>query len=270
MLTNDLDPPAADRTHAVRTSDGLTLAVHEWSGPAAAGDRPVLLHHGFGASAHLEWPRSGLPQALLAAGRRVLAVDARGHGRSQAPHDPARYGEARMARDVVEVLDALGVPDADLVGYSMGAVVASLVAATGPARVHRLVLGGVGAGLVELGGVDTRVLPASRLAVALRTGDPGALTDPVVRGFRDFAASTGNDLLALAAQADAVHDRPIALDAVQAPTLVVAGDEDLLAARPEVLAAAVPGARLTLVRGDHGTALRDPRFAAGISGFLSR
>ncbi|WP_432543413.1 alpha/beta fold hydrolase [Kineococcus sp. SYSU DK002] len=266
MLTNDLDP-SADRTREVRTSDGLTLAVHDWGGPA--GDRPVLLHHGFSASARTEWPRSGLPRALLAAGRRVLALDARGHGRSAAPHDPARYGEARMARDVVEVLDALGVPDVDLVWYSMGAVVASLVASTGPARVHRLVLGGVGAGLVELGGVDTRVLAPSRLAAALRAGDPGTITDPVVRGFREFAASTGNDLLALAAQADAVHDRPVDLASITAPTLVVAGDADPLAARPQVLAAAVPGARLVLVGGDHGAAPTDPRFAGAVSAFVS-
>ncbi|MBB2902485.1 pimeloyl-ACP methyl ester carboxylesterase [Kineococcus radiotolerans] len=256
-------PEPASRTHRVRTSDGVTVAVHEWDG---AG-RPVVLHHGFSASASLEWPRSGVPRALRAAGRRVLAPDARGHGESEAPHDPARYGEARMAADVVEVLDALGVDDVDLVGYSMGAVVSALVASTRPARVHRLVLAGVGAGVVELGGVDTRVLPAAALAAALRARDPGDL-DPVVRGFREFAEGTGNDLLALAAQADAVHDRPLDLAAVTAPTLVLAGDADPLARRPEVLAAAVPGARSQLVRGDHGAALTDPGFAAAVAAFL--
>jgi pimeloyl-ACP methyl ester carboxylesterase len=257
---------AAARTHRVRTSDGVTVAVHEWDGPG----RPVLLHHGFSASAALEWPRTGVPQALRAAGRRLLAVDARGHGASDAPHDPARYGEARMAADVVEVLDALGVDDVDLVGYSMGAVVSALVASTRPERVHRLVLGGVGAGVVELGGVDTRVLPAPALAAALRAGDPADLADldPVVRAFREFAEGTGNDLLALAAQADAVHDRPLDLAAVTAPTLVLTGDADPLAARPAVLAAAVPDGRSRLVPGDHGSALADPGFAAAVAGFL--
>nr|WP_246314852.1 alpha/beta hydrolase [Kineococcus aurantiacus] len=267
--------PAPDRTHRVGTSDGLTLVVHAWDARATdpgtgPGAHPVLLHHGFSASALVEWPRTGLVHALLTAGRRVLALDARGHGGSDKPHDPARYGEARMAADVVDVLDALDVPVVDLVGYSMGSVVSLLVASAHPGRVHRLAVGGVGAGIVEVGGVDTRALPATRLAEALRSPDPEAITDPLVRGFREFAEQTGNDLLALAAQADAVHAAPLALDRITAPTLVLAGDADPLAERPEVLAGAVPGARLQRVRGDHGQALLDPGFAASITGFLDR
>lgn len=262
------DLRAPDHTHRVSTSDGLTLVVHAWdgSGPAA---HPVVLHHGFSASAFVEWPRTGLLQALLAAGRRVLAVDARGHGESDKPHDAARYGEVRMAADVVEVLDALDLGVIDLVGYSMGSVVSLLVASTHPDRVHRLAVGGVGAGIVELGGVDTRALSSAELARALRAPDPSAITDPLVRGFREFAEATGNDLLALAAQADAVHAAPLALDRISAPTLVVAGDADPLAERPEVLAAAVPRARLQRVHGDHAEALSDPGFARAIAEFLA-
>ena len=267
MATTETPLRDPDRTHRTTTSDGLTLVVHEWDGDGTA--LPVLLHHGFSASAFVEWPRTGLPQTLLAAGRRLIALDARGHGASDTPHDAARYGEARMAQDVTEVLDALGVDVVDLVGYSMGAVVSVLVAAGHPHRVNRLALGGVGAGVVELGGVDTRALSSAELALALRAPDPDSITDPLVRGFREFAAQTGNDLLALAAVADVVHATPIDLGSVEASTLLVAGDADPLAERPQVLVDAVPRASLLVVRGDHAGALLDPRFAAGISAFLT-
>ncbi|MEZ0163746.1 alpha/beta fold hydrolase [Kineococcus sp. LSe6-4] len=260
------DLRAPDRTHRLPTSDGLTLSVYEWDGGASA--HPVLLHHGFSSSASLEWPHSGLPQALLARGRRVLAVDARGHGASDAPHDSASYGEARMAQDVLEVLDALGLDRVDLAGYSMGAVVSLVFASRHGDRLHRLVVGGVGAGVVELGGVDTRALPASELARALRAPDPGDLGEGLLRSFRESAAATGNDLLALAAQADAVHASPLDLASIPVPTLVVAGREDPLAVRPQVLVDAVPGAHLLLVAGEHTTAFEDPRFVPGITAFL--
>lgn len=196
-------------TRRITTGDGLTLAVHGWDGSGAGAQaHPVLLHHGFSSSTSVEWPRSGVLDALLATGRRVVAVDARGHGASDKPHDAARYGEARMAADVIDVLDALDLAQVDLVGYSMGSVVSLLVASTHPDRVHRLAVGGVGAGIVEVGGVDTRALSSARLAEALRSPDPATITDPMVRGFREFAEQTGNDLPALAAQADAVHASP--------------------------------------------------------------
>lgn len=262
--------PSPDHTHRVTTSDGLTLAVHAWDGHGGRADaHPVLLHHGFSASAFVEWPRSGLVHALLATGRRVLAVDARGHGQSEKPHDPARYGESRMARDVIDVLDALDLAAVDLVGYSMGSVVSLLLASSQPSRVHRLAVGGVGAGIVEVGGVDTRALSSARLAEALRAQDPASITEPLVRGFREFAEQIGNDLHAIAAQADVVHASPIALRRITAPTLVVAGQDDPLAERPEVLVAAIPGAQLQMVSGDHAQALIDPRFADSIANFLT-
>lgn len=83
-------------------------------------------------------------------------------------------------------------------------------------------MGGVGAGGVELGGVDRRVIGAEALRHALRTDDPGTITDSQAAGFRAFADAMGADRLALAAQAEAARRD------IQAPTRV-------LAARPEVL-----------------------------------
>ncbi|GIE90219.1 alpha/beta hydrolase [Actinoplanes regularis] len=229
---------------------------------------PVLLHHGFIADGRTNWVLPGVVGALTGAGRRVVAIDARGHGRSGKPHDPAVYGESRMAGDVITLLDLLGITEVDLVGYSMGAIVALLTAARDP-RIRRLVVGGVGAGVVELGGLDTRVIGGDRLLHALRTDDRSTITDPAAAGFRAFVEAVGGDRLALAAQAAAVHAAPIPLESIKAPTLVLAGAEDPLAVRPEVLARAIPGAVLRTVPGDHLSALRDPGFVPALTGFLN-
>ncbi|WP_320783217.1 alpha/beta hydrolase [Streptomyces sp. CRN 30] len=248
-----------------RADDGTEIAYKVWEGDAALP--PVLLHHGFIASGATNWEVPGIVAALTGAGRRVVTVDARGHGASGKPHDPASYGEARMARDVTALLDLLGADRVDLVGYSMGAVVA-LLTAVRDRRVRRLVVGGVGCGVPECGGVDSRVLDGPALRHALTTDDPGTVTDPTAAAFRAFVDAAGGDRIALAAQAAAAHAEPIGLDRITAPTLVLAGREDPLAARPEVLAAAVPGAVLRLVEGDHVGALRDPAFTERLVGFL--
>ena len=228
----------------------------------------MVLHHGFAASTELNWVAPGVLPALTAAGRWVLSIDARGHGGSDKPRDPSRYGEARMARDLVELLDREDVGAYDLAGYSMGAIVSLLVAAS-DARVRRLVLGGIGAGAVELGGVDQRALAPAAIVAALETEDPASIPEPMAREFRMFAEGTGADRAALAAQARAVHASPIAFERIQAQALVLAGGEDPLAVRPEVLAGALRGARVETVRGDHLRALFDPRFTASLVEFLS-
>ena len=246
--------------------DGVEIVYDEWGTPS---DRPpVLLHHGFIANAAVNWVMPGVVAALVDAGRHVVAPDARGHGRSGKPHDPARYGEVRMAHDLRQLVDILGTAEFDLVGYSMGAIV-SLITATDEPRLRRLVIGGVGAGVVELGGVDTRVLDNAKLITALQADAPAAITDPEAAGFRAFADMIGGDRLALAAHAQVVHAEPIPLDRVTVPTLVLAGDADPLATRPEVLADAIPGARLELVRGDHTGALADPHFITTLVEFLA-
>jgi pimeloyl-ACP methyl ester carboxylesterase len=246
--------------------DGVEIVYDAWGGPSA--EPPVVLHHGFVADAHLNWVGPGIVAALVEAGRQVVALDARGHGRSGKPHDPARYGERAMARDLRMLIDITGAAEVDLVGYSMGAIV-SLIAAVDEPRLRYLVVGGVGAGVVELGGVDTRALPNEALAAALEADDPATVTDPAGLAFRRFADAIGADRLALAAQARAVHASPIALDRITVPTLVLAGDADPLADRPEVLAAAIPGARLVRLAGDHLGALADPRFIPTLVDFLA-
>jgi pimeloyl-ACP methyl ester carboxylesterase len=227
-----------------------------------------VLHHGFAASTTVNWVLPGIVSALTNAGRRVISIDARGHGRSDKPHDASYYGEAAMARDVIDLVDRLRLSSYDLVGYSMGAVVALLVASR-DARVRRLVVSGVGAAAVELGGVDRRVLAPEAIVRALEEEDPASVPEPMARQFREFADATSADRVALAAQARSVHGSPIPFDKIRAKTLVLSGINDELAQRPEVLARSIEGARLSHVAGDHMNAVVDPRFAETLVSFLA-
>lgn len=248
------------------TSDGTAIAYYRW-GEQHPGP-PVVLHHGFAASTQLNWVGTGLVQALLDAGRSILAVDARGHGASDKPRAADRYGEPRMARDLLELIDHLAIETFDLFGYSMGAVV-SLLVASQDARVQRLLIGGVGEGVVVSGGVDMRVMDRQALVDALLTQDPAGITNPGAALFRQFAEYTGADLHAIAAQAKSMHATPIALEHINAPTLLIAGEADVLAVHPERLTAAIPGAHCKQLPGDHLTVLRHPLFAASAVQFLN-
>lgn len=246
------------------SADGLNIAYHEWGTP---GGIPVVLQHGFSATSLSNWELPGIVGGLLAAGRHVLAVDARGHGESDKPYDPAFYGEQRMAGDVRVLLDLIGAAEVDLVGYSMGGIVALLVAA-GDSRIRRLVTGGIGASAAEIGGVDRRALAGQALVDGLLTEDISTIDDPRVMAFRAFAEASGADRKALAAQALASHHSPIGLERITAATLVLAGCDDYLATRPEVLAAAIPGARWRVLSGDHLTVVRNPEFIDAVVKFL--
>ncbi|MGB3439263.1 MAG: alpha/beta hydrolase [Actinophytocola sp.] len=247
-----------------QASDGITLTYSCW------GEGPlVVLHHGFIANTRTNWVLPGIVEALVDAGRRVVAIDARGHGESEKPHDPARYGESRMAEDVMALVDLLDERAGyDLVGYSMGAIVA-LIVATRDSRVRSVVAAGVGSAVVELGGVDTRAVGRNGIRDALLADDPASLS-PAGMGFRAFVDAVGGDRVALAAQAAALHATPIPLDTIAIPALVLVGRDDHLATRPEVLADAIRGAALQVVPGDHLGAVREPDFLHALTGFLKQ
>jgi non-heme chloroperoxidase len=114
----------------VRVMDGVNLHVED----VGAGP-PVVLIHGWSLN-HRAWERQ--IEVLAAAGHRVLALDLRGHGDSDAGEDGCEI--ERLAEDVTAVLKARHVESAVLVGWSLGGLVALRVAATVPGSVRRLVL----------------------------------------------------------------------------------------------------------------------------------
>jgi pimeloyl-ACP methyl ester carboxylesterase len=253
--------------------DALEIAYQEW-GEEQTSSPPVVLHHGFVVDANANWVAPGVVDALLAAGRRVIAPDARGHGRSEKPHDPARYGEQRMARDLAALLNVVGAPEVDLVGYSMGAIVALIYAsggehAEGHRRVRRLAVGGVGSGVIECGGVDRRAVSNESIIEALSAEDSSTLAVPQALAFRTLADALGADRQALVAQASSIFRGEIALARITAPALVLAGESDPLAVRPEILAAAIPNATLRMLAGNHVEAVADPSFTSSIVDFLA-
>ncbi|MEU5842926.1 alpha/beta hydrolase [Rhodococcus sp. NPDC047139] len=114
--------------------NGVDLAYREITSPAAARSVPVLLVHGMGGDGRT-WTR--FAGALVKAGRRVITVDLRGHGRSARA---ASYHFGEFVADVAGLCAHLGVDAVDLVGHSLGGHVGSLVAQRHPGLIRRLVL----------------------------------------------------------------------------------------------------------------------------------
>ncbi len=243
-----------------RSFDGAQIAfVQAGAGP------DVLLLHGFAADHIANWVAPGVFDALVSAGHRVTAWDARGHGQSDKPHDPEAYAGDTMARDAQALLDHLDILSVAVVGYSMGAIVSSRLVPS-ESRAHALVLGGVG-GRLAAGAPVTR---RSTIADALVTDDVRSITNVAARAFRRFADRTGADRQALAAIQRAPRaTEPWRLSEISVPTLVIVGDGDTLAGDPGELAAAIPGAVAKVVRGDHLTAVADPDFRRSIVDFLA-
>jgi pimeloyl-ACP methyl ester carboxylesterase len=247
------------------TFDGLRLHYCE-----EGSGEPVLLLHGLTSSTEGNWRRPGIWSLLVDHGRRVIGLDARGHGKSEKPHDPTAYENAAMVRDVAALLDELVLTQVDLVGYSMGALTAIRFAAK-DRRVRRLVLGGIGGDPQEWGTPEhlaARRARADRILVGLEADDPETLTDPLARRVRSLMEQRGNDLEAMAAIQKA--NRPLGgeLDVrtVTAPTLVICGDNDVAAAP---LADALPDGHAHVLPGDHESVVGDAELAKVITAFVT-
>src|SRR4051812_43964956 len=113
--------------------DGVEIVYDEWN--HAARGVPIVLHHGFAANSVANWTTPGVVDRLLTLCRRIVALDARGHGRSGKPHDIAAYADSAMVKDLRALIDHLGADQVDLIGYSMGAAV-SLAAAPDEPRLR--------------------------------------------------------------------------------------------------------------------------------------
>lgn len=112
------------------TANGLRIHYQDFRGEG----RPVVAIHGMASTG---WVWRDLPRAL---GRRVVAVDVRGHGDSQWSADGG-YFSADAAADVAGVMDALGLGEVDVIGHSWGGLIAiALADRLGATRVRRLVV----------------------------------------------------------------------------------------------------------------------------------
>jgi pimeloyl-ACP methyl ester carboxylesterase len=227
---------------------------------------PIVLVHGFASTAAVNWVQPGWVLALTQAGRRVIALDNRGHGRSGKLYDPSAYHTRLMAEDVRALLDHLDIAQADVMGYSMGARITAFVAALHPARVRSAILGGLGIRLVNDVG-----LPVS-IADALDAPSLADVTDPMGRMFRTFAEQTKSDLKALAACIRGSRQTLAAEDVqrIATPVLVAVGTKDPIAGSAQELAMLLPhGQALDIPGRDHMLSVGDRVFKAGVIEFLS-
>jgi pimeloyl-ACP methyl ester carboxylesterase len=231
-----------------------------------AGD-PILLIHGFASNIAANWVDPGWVRHLTREGFRVVALDNRGHGKSAKLYDPADYGTPEMAEDARRLLDHLGIPRADVMGYSMGARITAFLAMTHPERVRSAIFGGLGVNMVR------PMAGTGPIAAALEAPSMDAVTNPTARTFRAFAESTKSDLKALAACIRGSRDpiAPEALRTLTCPVLVAVGSEDVIGGSAVDLAAIIPGAEALVIEGrDHMKAVGDRSYKDGVAAFLRR
>jgi pimeloyl-ACP methyl ester carboxylesterase len=248
-------------TKFTQGSDGVRIAYEE----AGAGE-PIVLVHGFASDRVQNWRATGWYDTLAGAGRRVIAMDCRGHGESDKPHNPPAYGE-HMVDDVIAVMADANLDRADIMGYSMGGMLTMGLLMRRPDLARKAIVAGVGE-------TYFRDAPHRRHAIAdaLEAPDPGMLTDPVQKQFREFAGQKGKDLAALAAcmREERTVYTPEQLARWQGPLLVVCGENDVLTGGPDGLARAFPEGKAVVVpRRDHMTAVGDKVYKQAVLEFLA-
>ncbi|RFC62779.1 alpha/beta hydrolase [Fulvimarina endophytica] len=244
------------------SSDGLDLHFVD-EGPRDGA--PILLVHGFASSIRFNWTDPGWIETLTKAGYRAIAFDHRGHGESAKPTEEAAYRPQRMAEDAFRLLDHLELETSVFFGYSMGARVSAFAAIDRPERVSKLVLGGLGSGLIDgVGDWDP-------IARALRAPSIDEVKDARGQMFRAFADKTRSNREALAACI--AHSRQELTEdqvrSITCPTLIGVGSKDDIAGSAEKLAAIMPNATaFEIANRDHMLAVGDKTFKAAVLQFL--
>src|SRR5260370_7207544 len=120
---------------------------------------PIVLVHGFASTVHVNWVYPEWVATLVKVGRRVVALDNRGHGASSKLHSPAAYHSTCMAQDVRALLDHLELTRVDMMGYSMGARISAFFASAYPTRLRRARFRGGGIFLVGTPAFPGRIPP---------------------------------------------------------------------------------------------------------------
>lgn len=252
-------------------SDGLRIHYTD-----VGEGEPVILVHGFAFNADLNWRSPGVIDALKDS-YRVIAIDNRGHGLSDKPHDVAAYGE-NMPRDIIRLMDHLKIDKAHVVGYSMGGFITLKLTTMHPERLLSAAPCGMGWGQVD---AETSDL-IERIATSLEQGNGFApllerLNIDASRGglvgslFNKMLTST-NDTLALAKVMRAMPNLAVTeeqLKANQVPVLSVVGSIDPLAENAEPLHDTMSNHELVYLDGaDHVTALRHVGFLTALRAHL--
>lgn len=226
------------------------------------GAEPVLLVHGFATTGALTWEATGWVAALAEVGRGAVVPDLRGHGSSDAPHDPDAYSPDLLARDLLAVLDEQGLERVDAIGYSMGSWVALALAGLASHRVRRLVVGGVGT-VEQFGRWGVSAVQHALLAGADTLPAESPLT-PLLVSLRQ-APDVDREALAACVAGMAAHPLPLVSSV---PTLLVVGDADPVTEGAEEAAGRLGAELVMLPRRNHVTALSARGFKQAALSFL--
>ena len=264
---------------SARIGEGVELAYR------ATGEGPPLLMIMGTSGSYGLW---GDLVPLLAESHRVIAYDARGLGGSS--RGSVRISMAQLADDALALMDALSIEQADVLGWSLGSATAQELALAAPERVASLVLYGTWA---RTDGFQRAVLAA--LSAPWRAGDLGGAFaalglafspelqnspdfEPLMESLVAFFPSTPEQIAATVEQwdADLAHDTADRLGRITAPTLVIAGEQDLLTPQWQgrKVADAIPGAEFKLMTGpgsSHAAHMERPEeFNDAVTEFLER
>jgi pimeloyl-ACP methyl ester carboxylesterase len=239
----------------------------------AGSGEPIILIHPFAASAEIWEPLV----KDLSQNYQLIAMDCRGHGKSEKPHDPKQYG-IEMVNDVVRLMDHLGIKKSIIIGYSMGGSIAMKMLTEHPDRIRLAVIGGsLGFTKYEserdevplLGPNLLSGMPLSEAMIASAPPDwpkPGPQQREMMKRM-----DAGQDSIALGTETVSheglwVDDKKVR--AITVPTLVIYGGND----RPAFYAEAksrFPNLRFKTIEGaGHGPAMQSPEFLADIREFL--
>ena len=235
--------------------DGVQIAYWDMG----EGD-PILLLHGFTANSDINWGKSGITENLLNSGRRVIMMDARGHGESGKPHTSYSYWNRAMAQDVGAIAEYLMLYDYDIIGYSMGAKVA-IEAALIFSRIRSLVLAGL-----HIYDKDWTLSDKERKKKVKNMLDDNPKEKDQ---YRVFAEKTGGDRIAFAARLEGniypefIHEDLMKL---HLPILIINASREYSA---EEAASFFPNARGVSLRASHITLLRNKNFSNEVLSFLN-
>ena len=272
--------PGARAQDKTFDSHGVKIAYLD----VGQGEAVVLLH-GFGGSAPETWTQMPLAKTQFASalkGYRVLAIDHRGHGKSDKPHDPKKYG-AEMAEDIVRLLDHAKVKKAHVVGYSMGTFVAGKLLATHPDRLLSVTFGG-GGPVLQPPKSFTDVIDATAASLEAGKGitplilslTPEGAKPPSQEEAAAFSAMYigKKDQKALAAVLRGQAGWTVTeadLKGVKVPVLFVYGSKEAPFLKDIAKAAkkALPPAETVVVEnGDHGSTMMSAEFREAVVKFL--
>ena len=238
----------------------------------------VVLIHGFTGTIERSWTNTGVLPGL-ARDHRVVALDLRGHGHSDKPHDPAAYDE--LGEDVIRLLDHLKIERAHAVGYSLGGIILARLLVTHPARFASAVLGGAAYRRSRSAASDRAADEAAKeieagvyralIVSTAPTDEPPPSEEAIRARSREIAASAdvkAHAALMRARRALLVSDAEIAN--VRVPALAVAGSADPALPRIQAMKKRWPGLEVEIVQGAahptvHERGLpRHPAFLAAI------